>query len=161
MGDSEEGSRKRRRGDFLPVFQEISGQPTKILCLPGHATGVSQGEFKETSEKNHFTVYILFVSQGSKVFRWHALRVINIFQKAVDAFDTDDATGNLLKIWEKVAQNHINRRISKESFNELKGILLDVMTAACSLDQEGQEAWLALIDNIYAIIFANYDASMQ
>lgn len=80
-----------------------------------------------------------------------------MFQAAVEAFDSDDVVGNLLKIWEPIATSHIRRRIPKESFDELRDAVLEVMTAVCSMDAAQQEAWTVLFDNVYAILFAKYD----
>lgn len=83
--------------------------------------------------------------------------MVSVFQAAVDAFDSDDVVGNLLKIWEPVAASHERRRIPKEAFNELRDVILEIMTAVCTLDQEQQEAWVVLFENVYAILFANYN----
>lgn len=95
--------------------------------------------------------------QSSKGFQSHALRVVSVFQAAVDAFDTEDVVGSLLKIWEPIAVSHVRRRIPKESFDELRDVILEVMTAACALNQVQQEAWVVLFENVYSIIFAKYD----
>lgn len=104
--------------------------------------------------------YTLFDSQGAKAFRAHALRVVTVFQKAIDSFDSGDVVENLKKLWEPIGKSHTRRRIPKESFNELQDVILEVMTAVCSLDQEQQQAWVVLFENVYAIIFANYDTSL-
>lgn len=98
----------------------------------------------------------LTISQGSKAFRSHATRVVSVFQVAIDAFDSDDVVGNLLKIWEPVAASHDRRRIPKQSFDELQDVILEVMTAVCSLNEEQQAAWVVLFENVYGILFANY-----
>lgn len=61
------------------------------------------------------------------------------------------------KIWQTVAVSHERRRIPKEAFNELRDVILEVLTSLCSLDQEQQEAWVALFENVYAILFAKYN----
>lgn len=99
--------------------------------------------------------------QGSKGFRSHALRVVSVFQAAVEAFDTDDVVGNLLKIWEPIGASHSRRRIPKESFDELRDVILEIMTAVCSLTPEQQEAWVILFDNIYGIVFAKMDEASK
>lgn len=87
--------------------------------------------------------------------------MVSVFQAAIDAFDSDDVVGNLMKIWEPVAVSHERRRIPKESFDELRDVILEVMTAVCTLGQEQQEAWVVLFDNVYAIIFAKYDENYK
>ena len=108
---------------------------------------------------------ILFSSppfpQGSKGFRSHALRVVSVFQAAIDAFDSDDVVGNLLKIWEPVSKSHERRHIPKASFDELRDVILEVMTAVCSLDEEQQAAWVVLFENVYSIMFASYDENKK
>lgn len=85
--------------------------------------------------------------------------MVTVFQVAIDAFDSDDVVGNLLKIWEPIGASHSRRRIPKESFNELRDAVLEIMIAACSLTAEQQEAWVILFENIYAIVFAKMDES--
>lgn len=86
---------------------------------------------------------------------------MKVFQAAVDAFDTADPEGHLNHVWTKVAVTHARHKISKESFEELKDVVLEVLTSACSLDATQQQAWVVLFDDVYAIVFSKLDSIYQ
>ncbi|XP_055711127.1 globin CTT-VI [Phlebotomus papatasi] len=90
--------------------------------------------------------------KGSAMFRSHAGRVIAVFQKSVDAFNTADPVGTLVEIWTEIAKTHFKRNITQTSFNELKEVILEVLTAACKLDGVQQTAWAVTLDTIFEII---------
>uniref|UniRef100_A0A1A9ZTD2 Globin domain-containing protein n=1 Tax=Glossina pallidipes TaxID=7398 RepID=A0A1A9ZTD2_GLOPL len=73
----------------------------------------------------------------------------------------DDDPSQLEEIWVKVTQSHFNRQIEKQSFNELKEVILEVLTAACSLNDQQIEIWVKLMDFIYDIIFRTIDELEQ
>lgn len=56
-----------------------------------------------------------------------------------------------------MGKNHKRRGISKRAFNELREILVKVLSEVCHLDDEGADAWSALLDTVYHIIFTNLD----
>ncbi|KAL9889526.1 cytoglobin-2-like [Glossina fuscipes] len=89
----------------------------------------------------------------------HANRVIKVFDDSVQVLDDDSS--QLEEIWVKVTQSHFNRQIEKQSFNELKEVILEVLTAACSLNDQQIEIWVKLMDFIYDIIFRTIDELEQ
>lgn len=82
---------------------------------------------------------------------------MKVFQAAVDAFDTTDPEGHLQQVWTKVAVTHSHHKIQKDSFNELRDVVLEVLTNVCSLEETQQEAWGAFFDLVYAIVFQKLD----
>ncbi|EDW66741.1 globin CTT-VI [Drosophila virilis] len=86
-------------------------------------------------------------------FRAHAGRIIRVFDESIRVLGQDGDQEKLDEIWTKVAVNHIPRRISRESYNQLKEVILEVLTAACSLNESQVETWTKLIDHVYNIIF--------
>uniref|UniRef100_A0A1B0BBW5 Globin domain-containing protein n=1 Tax=Glossina palpalis gambiensis TaxID=67801 RepID=A0A1B0BBW5_9MUSC len=93
------------------------------------------------------------------VIKAHASRVIKVFDDSVQVLDDDSS--QLEEIWVKVTQSHFNRQIEKQSFNELKEVILEVLTAACSLNDQQIEIWVKLMDFIYDIIFRTIDELEQ
>lgn len=83
--------------------------------------------------------------------------MVSVFQASIDAFDSDDVVGSLTKLWEPISESHGRRKIPKASFDELRDVILEILTAVCNLDQEQQEAWSVLFDNAYGIVFAKYN----
>ncbi|XP_030374170.1 globin CTT-VI [Scaptodrosophila lebanonensis] len=90
-------------------------------------------------------------------FRAHAGRIIRVFDDSIRALGQDGELEKLEEIWTKVAMNHIPRQITKESYNQLRGIILEVLTAACNLNESQAEAWSKLVDHVYKIIFKFID----
>ncbi|XP_055681767.1 globin CTT-VIIA isoform X2 [Lutzomyia longipalpis] len=102
--------------------------------------------------------------KGSVMFRSHAGRVVAVFQKAVDAFNTADPVATLVEIWTEIARTHFRRQIKQKSFDELKEVVLEILTAACNLDEVQQTAWAVTLDTIFGIIskeLANLAESSQ
>ena len=64
----------------------------------------------------------------------------------------------IIKMLNEMGKNHNRRRITKRSFNELRGIIVEVLSQVCHLDDEGKEAWNSLLDTVYHVIFSNLDA---
>ncbi|KAM8704183.1 hypothetical protein ACLKA7_008735 [Drosophila subpalustris] len=86
-------------------------------------------------------------------FRAHAGRIIRVFDESIQVLGQDGDLEKLDEIWTKVATSHIPRKISKESYNQLKEVILEVLTAACSLNESQAQAWAKLVDHVYDIIF--------
>ncbi|KAH8403424.1 hypothetical protein KR215_004227 [Drosophila sulfurigaster] len=86
-------------------------------------------------------------------FRAHAGRIIRVFDESIQVLGQDGDLEKLDEIWTKIATSHIPRKISKESYNQLKEVILEVLTAACSLSESQAQAWAKLVDHVYDIIF--------
>lgn len=63
----------------------------------------------------------------------------------------------IIKLLNEMGRNHKRRGISKKAFNELREIIVQVLSQVCHLDDEGKEAWNSLLDTVYHIIFNNLD----
>jgi len=90
-------------------------------------------------------------------FKWHANRIMKVFDDSIQALGNDWAPVKLEEIWSKIATTHFHRQIEKKAFNELKEVILEVLTAACNLNQMQSELWAKLMDSIYDIIFNTLD----
>ncbi|KAH8417272.1 hypothetical protein KR222_007756 [Zaprionus bogoriensis] len=86
-------------------------------------------------------------------FRAHAGRIIRVFDESIQVLGQDGDLEKLDEIWTKVAKSHIPRKISKESYNNLKEVILEVLTAACSLTESQAQTWEKLVNHVYDIIF--------
>ena len=82
---------------------------------------------------------------------------MELFQGAIDCFDTDDVVRNMHKNFESMASSHARRNTPKKSFFELRGIVLDVLTEACNLNEEQREAWTVFYNCAVNIIFGKFD----
>ncbi|XP_005183602.1 globin CTT-VI [Musca domestica] len=90
-------------------------------------------------------------------FRAHASRIIKVFDESIQMLGHDWAGPKLEETWSKIATSHFNRQIEKKSFNELKEVILEVLTAACNLNEKQIQAWTKLMDTVYSIIFNSLD----
>lgn len=159
LGDSQAKSHGFGRGYFHTVPGKISPQQGKVCRLPERSAALVAGK-----EENRGNIYSkqseygkVFCFQGNPGIRAHAARIMKVFQAAVDAFDSADPEGHLQQVWTKVAVTHSNHEVQKDAFNELRAVVLEVMTDLCGMDQEQQEAWGVLFDVVYAIVFEKLD----
>lgn len=89
---------------------------------------------------------------------------MSVLQGAVDALDTDDVIKNLHDNFTVMAMNHARRDTPRKAFFEMRGVLIEVLTEACNLTEEQQEAWFVFYNCAISIIFGKfdeYDASLQ
>lgn len=86
---------------------------------------------------------------------------MKVFQAAVDAFDSSDPEARLQQVWTKVAVTHSHHKIEQDAFNELRDVVLEVMTNLCAMDESQQEAWGVLFDVAYAIVFHKLEEIYQ
>lgn len=82
---------------------------------------------------------------------------MSVFQGAIDAFDTEDIAENLRKNFAPMAVSHAKRKTSKTSFIEMRGTVLEVLTEICNMTEEEKDAWRALFDCAFHVIFNKYD----
>lgn len=82
---------------------------------------------------------------------------MKVFQAAVDAFDSADPERNLKQVWTTVAVTHSYQKVKEDSFNELREVVLEVLTTICALNHEQQQAWGVLFDIAYSIVFAKLE----
>lgn len=81
----------------------------------------------------------------------------SVVQAAIDALDTEDVVANLRKAFIPMAITHSKRNTSKESFFQLRTIIMEVLTEACNLNEEQQEAWMRFFNCGIHIIFSKFD----
>lgn len=86
---------------------------------------------------------------------------MRVFQAAVDAFDSSDPEAHLQQVWTKVAVTHSHHMIQEDAFNELRDVVLEVLTKVCALNDKQQQAWSVLFDIAYAIVFAKLESIYQ
>lgn len=80
-----------------------------------------------------------------------------VIQTAVDCLDSDDVAGNLRNTFTAMGATHAKRHTPKASYFELRGIILDVLTDACKLNEEQREAWVVFFNCAINTIFGEYD----
>ncbi|CAO1370909.1 unnamed protein product [Diamesa serratosioi] len=95
--------------------------------------------------------------KGTPGFRTHASRIMNVFSSVIDALDKDPELKGIKRIVAEVGRSHARRRISKKAFNELREVLVEVLSDVCQLDADGAVAWITLLDILYHIIFECLD----
>lgn len=82
---------------------------------------------------------------------------MGIFQGAVDCLDSADVVASLHKNFGPMSVSHAKRRIPKVSYLEMRNVVLEVLTEACNLNEEQQEAWRVFFNCAVNIIFGKYD----
>lgn len=106
---------------------------------------------------------------------------MTVFQNSMDNLDKEYGMESITQIWKTVGNNHSRRQVSRKAFEvgtklqcdnvisqkkittkkinfqELRGVILEVLTEACPLDKSQQDAWITLIDNVYSVVFEKLD----
>lgn len=97
--------------------------------------------------------------QGTPAFRAHAAKIFNIFTTVIDALDKDDkemkgikrilvegefevpATFPLSTCFHlfPVGKTHAKRRISKQAQNDLRSVVVQIVSDVCKIDDEGTD----------------------
>ncbi|KAM7359748.1 globin 1 isoform 1-T2 [Cochliomyia hominivorax] len=90
-------------------------------------------------------------------FRAHAIRIIKVFDESIQMLGHDWSGPKLEEMWSEVAKSHFKRQIEKQSFNELKEVILEVLTEVCNLNEKQTAAWVKLMDIVYTIVFNTLD----
>lgn len=86
---------------------------------------------------------------------------MRVFQAAVDSLDSADPEAQLQQIWTKVAVTHAHHKIQEDAFNELRDVVLEVLTKVCALNDKQQQAWGVVFDIAYTIVFAKLEEIYQ
>lgn len=86
-------------------------------------------------------------------FRAHAGRIIRVFDESIQTLGHDNCVDKLQEIWGEIAVTHFKRQISRQSYNELRGVILEVLSEVCKLDDAQTAAWCKMTDIVYDIIF--------
>jgi len=149
--------------ELTPKEVEIIQESWKIIC----AKAMDSGElifytflkrFPEHQQKfAAFRDKPLAELKGTAAFRAHASRILNVFSSVIDALDKDAEMKGIKTIVADVGRTHLKRRISKKSQNDLRGVLVEILTSVCTLDAEGLTAWSKLLDIFFHIMFECLD----
>lgn len=91
--------------------------------------------------------------KGSPGFRSHANRIMTVFDDSIKELGKEDGMENIAKIWDALGHSHARRKIEPKAFLELRGVILEILTALINLDKSQQETWGALIDVVYSVAF--------
>lgn len=115
-------------------------------------------QFPSNQQKfEQFREVPLIELKNNAKFKSHAGRIIRLFDDSINALGTDYADSAIQELWKNTAKSHFRRNISKQSFNELKGVILEVLKNACKLNDRQVEAWIKLMDHVYDIVFKTLD----
>ncbi|XP_055303353.1 globin CTT-VIIB-3 [Sitodiplosis mosellana] len=115
-------------------------------------------KYPKNQEKfNSFKNTPLLSLKGTPGFRTHAGRVMGVFQEAVSSLSNENYVDELERIWIKIGESHNRRKISRQSFEELRDVIVSVLMQVCSLDEAGKTAWSSLMDIIYHIVYSKID----
>nr|BAO18442.1 globin [Polypedilum nubifer] len=91
--------------------------------------------------------------KGTPQIRRHSGKIMNIFNTAIEALGTENCKSTVFNAISDNADFHGKKGIKKEHYNQLRDIMLETVAGACTLDDEGKEAWSCLMDVVYHITF--------
>ncbi|XP_055371833.1 cytoglobin-1 isoform X1 [Condylostylus longicornis] len=86
-------------------------------------------------------------------FKAHAGRIVRAFDNAIKAAEERGKDAVLSKAqWDRLASSHLKRHIPKDSFMELKGIVLEVLAEVCHLNDFQSTAWEKLLNYLFGVM---------
>nr|BAO18438.1 globin [Polypedilum nubifer] len=95
--------------------------------------------------------------KGSAAFALHATRIVSFVSEVLALAGNPAAQPAVKTLVNQLGQNHKNRGISKEQFNEFRSSLTDFLASHATWGDNVAAAWNQALDNVYAIIFSNLD----
>ncbi|XP_031625243.1 globin CTT-VIIA isoform X2 [Contarinia nasturtii] len=143
----------------IAIIQSTWAVPAKNAIDSGEAILLAYFEkYPKNQDKfNSFKNTPLLSLKGTPGFRTHAGRIMTVFQEAISSLNKKNYVDELEQIWNKIGETHNRRKISRQSFNELRDVIVSVLVQVCSLDDEAKTAWGAFLDIIYHIVFSKLD----
>lgn len=78
---------------------------------------------------------------------------MRVFDESVSVLSKSDYKQQLKSIWTAIGTSHENRNIPKESFKELRIVLIEMLTSCCNMDDNQKQAWNDFFDNIFELSF--------
>jgi len=99
--------------------------------------------------------------KGTAGFRAHASRIFNAFSSVIDALDKDVELKGIKRIIAETGKFHAKKKVTKKSQVELRGVLVEILSDVCKLDDEGKVAWNKLLDIFYHIMFECLDGRSE
>ncbi|CRK93815.1 CLUMA_CG007342, isoform A [Clunio marinus] len=113
--------------------------------------------FPEHQPKFSFRDVPLSDLKGTPGFRNHASKIFNVFSSVVDALDRDPDYMGIKRILAEIGKFHAKKKITKKSQNDLRSVVVDILTDVCKLDEQGKIAWTKLLDIFFHVIFECLD----
>jgi len=84
-----------------------------------------------------------------------------VFATAINALGTENGLPAIVSLVTETGKYHRRRGISKRNFVELRGVIIEILSTVCRLDDEGKQAWSDLMDVLYHIIFTVLDETKK
>ncbi|XP_055371834.1 extracellular globin-E1 isoform X2 [Condylostylus longicornis] len=86
-------------------------------------------------------------------FAFHAGKIVYAFDNAIKAAEERGRDAILGKAsWDKLAKDHLERKIPKQAFKDLQTVMLNVIADVCNLNQFQRNAWEKLLKYLFGII---------
>lgn len=76
-----------------------------------------------------------------------------IFNTAINSIGTELSKETFFNCIADNADFHGRRGVKKEHYNQIREVIVEVLSTACNLDDEGKEAWNDFLDSFYHITF--------
>lgn len=95
--------------------------------------------------------------KGTADFALHSARIVNFFSEYINLLGQQSTQPAIKTILNEMGQNHKNRGVSKQQFNEFETAVMTYMKAHVSWGPNVEKAWGDCFDKMYSVIFANLD----
>ncbi|KAG5667629.1 hypothetical protein PVAND_015603 [Polypedilum vanderplanki] len=95
--------------------------------------------------------------KGTSGFALHASRIVSFFSQYISLLGSEGTQPAIKTMLNQMGQNHKNRGVPKQQFNEFETAVMSYMKAHVSFGPNVEKAWGDAFDKMYAVIFSNLD----
>ncbi|XP_063706042.1 globin CTT-Z-like [Culicoides brevitarsis] len=85
--------------------------------------------------------------------RIHALNLISMFDKTISMFELKGGMEEIARIWNELGQTHKSRSLPRQSFLDMRQVILDYFARVMQLSENNKKSYATLIDWVYEIFF--------
>ncbi|KAG5666734.1 hypothetical protein PVAND_014746 [Polypedilum vanderplanki] len=142
---------KEQADEVRHAWDKVKSNEVEILYEIFKAHPDIQNKFPQFAGKNLDSI------KNNSDFGTHATRIVSFITEIMSLGGKPDLLPAIKTRVNEMGQNHRNRGVTKEQFNEFRSTLTDYVKHHSSLDGDTEHAWNQAIDNVFFIIFSNLD----
>jgi hemoglobin-like flavoprotein len=146
------------------------------FMMPADEVALVQGTWNQVKNKEVDILYAIFKAypdiqarfpaftgkdldslKGTSAFALHATRIVQFFSQYIALLGSEGTQPAIKTILNEMGQNHKNRGVPKQQFNEFETAVMSYLKAHVSWGANVEKAWGDAFDKMYSVIFSNLD----
>uniref|UniRef100_A0A336LW00 CSON006202 protein n=1 Tax=Culicoides sonorensis TaxID=179676 RepID=A0A336LW00_CULSO len=85
----------------------------------------------------------------------HGMSVASMFEKTIKIYDLEGGEAEAVRIWTELGESHKVRKLKRESFVQLREVILDYLVKTLKLNGEQKAAYEAMMEFAYEHFLAS------